>query len=368
MKLGFDAKRLFLNNSGLGNYSRNLIFNLQQFYPQHEYYLFTPKINPSHQLFLNQPFKTITPNGLINTIFKSHWRSNTITNQISKQGLDVFHGLSNELPFSISSFKGKKIVTIHDLIFLRFPNYYGVFDRNNYRKKVLAACKMADVIIAISNQTKNDLIELLNIDSAKIVVIYQSCQSVFWNYKTEADNSVINLKNLPKNFILYVGTIEPRKNLLKLVESLKNIDTHLVVVGKIKSTYGKQILESIAKNKLEKKITFVNNISNQQLAALYSNAICLVYPSSFEGFGLPILEALACNCPVITGNNSSLTEVGGEAAIYIDSHNIEEYKHAINNLLTSTENRNHLISHALNQAQLFLPKMWVQKTIQLYES
>ena len=150
MQIGFDAKRLFLNHSGLGNYSRNFVRAMQKHFPDNQYHLFTPKISQNYPDLLAKPFQIITPNGMLNSVFKSHWRSNPITKQINLQNLDVYHGLSNELPFSITNFNGKKIVTIHDLIFIRYPDYYSSFDRKRYCKKVIAACQMADCIIAIS--------------------------------------------------------------------------------------------------------------------------------------------------------------------------------------------------------------------------
>lgn len=368
MQIGFDAKRLFLNHSGLGNYSRNLLHALVKYFPNNQYHLFTPNTSSNYPDLLVEPYKIVTPNNLVDSVFKSHWRSNSITKQVNQQNLDVFHGLSNELPFTISDFKGKKVVTIHDLIFIRYPDFYKSFDRSRYRKKVISACQMADSIIAISQQTKNDLIEFLKIDESKITIVYQSCDDVFWNYKLTADETISSQNNLPSQFVLYVGTVEPRKNLLKLVEAMKLVDAPLVVVGRIKSNYGKQILEFIAKNNLRQKIIFLENVTNQKLAWLYSKAICLVYPSRFEGFGLPILEAMVCECPVITGNNSSLVEVGGQAAMYINVDKTDEYVDSLNKLLLSNKLRNDLVLSAMAHSRQFSIESWATKTIDNYKN
>ncbi|HLP11534.1 MAG TPA: glycosyltransferase family 1 protein [Flavobacteriales bacterium] len=366
MNIGFDAKRLFLNHSGLGNYSRNLVSLLAKQAPSNNYLLYTPSVTAAYDQFTHSPFKPVLPQGVLSNLLKSRWRSYGITKQIVSDNLSVYHGLSNELPYNIGGFKGKKIVTIHDLIFMRFPSYYNGFDRQNYRKKVAAACANADAVISISHQTKNDLEEFLKVDSAKIEVHGQSCQEIFWNHATQADKSIFQKLQLPNDFLLYVGTVEPRKNLLQLVQAMQTIDLPLVVVGRIKSTYGKKIKEFISAKKMESKIIFAENVSNTQLAALYHKATCLVYPSSFEGFGLPILEAMVCECPVITGNNSSLTEVGGNAAIYIDVDRVEEYTNAINNVINSSEDRKKLISKGLDQVKQFTPQSWAQKTLKTY--
>lgn len=367
MKIGFDAKRLYMNSSGLGNYSRNLVANMNKLYPTNEYVLFTPQQNQKYKSFCGNPYVNVLPAGFLNRTFSSKWRSSTIISQINDQKLDVYHGLSNELPYTIADFKGKKVVTIHDLIFIRFPHYYSAFDRANYRKKVTSACLMADVVIAISHQTKNDLIEFLGIDASKIHVVYQSCEEVFWNHKTEQDQSVIALNNLPENYILYVGTVEPRKNLLELVKALELVDVPLVVVGRLKSSYGKKVMETIEALKLTNKIHFVQNVSNNQLAALYANAKCLVYPSSFEGFGLPVLEAMVCGCPVITGKNSSLVEVGGDSVTYIEQvSDVENIALELGNLVNSSDLLNKRREQGLLRAQEFSVQKWVTGTFELY--
>jgi glycosyltransferase involved in cell wall biosynthesis len=368
MNLGFDAKRLFLNHSGLGNYSRNLVSLLAKHMPANAYFLYTPSVSLDFEQFMHTPYKPVLPVGLVSKLLKSNWRSHGIIKQILSENLNVYHGLSNELPYNIKQFKGKKIVTIHDLIFMRYPEYYGVFDRNNYRKKTLAACENADLIISISQQTKNDLVEFLNIDEKKIEVHGQSCDEIFWNHKEKADYSICQNLNLPKNFLLYVGTVEPRKNLYNLVQAIQNLDIPLVVVGRLKSEYGKKVLEFISEKKMESRVIFAKSVTNEQLAALYNKALCLVYPSSFEGFGLPVLEAMVCECPVITGNNSSLTEVGGGAAIYINVKQVEEYTNAVNSVINSQGFRSELIAKGKMQANTFSHDEWLTKTVNAYMS
>ena len=240
MNIGFDAKRAFLNQSGLGNYSRTLIKSLSEYFPDNHYSLFTTKKNNSDfSTFLSaqKNISIIQPEKFLDKKITANWRSYTITELLTKRKADVYHGLSNELPFNIKQFNGKKIVTIHDLIFLRYPKLYSLIDRNIYNKKFRSACELADVIIATSEQTKNDIIEFYSVDSEKIKVVYQSCNQAFYN-KTDKDavKKIMSKYNLPENFLLYVGTIEERKNLLTILKALTIIkDVPLVVVGKKKS-------------------------------------------------------------------------------------------------------------------------------------
>ncbi|HYG51145.1 MAG TPA: glycosyltransferase family 1 protein [Flavobacteriales bacterium] len=367
MNIGFDAKRLFLNHSGLGNYSRNLVWLLGKHAPGNHYLLYTPTyVNTEFGQFSRPPFERVLPQGAFNKAFAGRWRSHGIIKQILADNLAVYHGLSNELPYNIGLFKGKKIVTIHDLIFMRFPSYYSAFDRNNYRKKVIAACMNADVVISISTQTKNDLVEFFKVDEKKIEVHGQSCSEIFWSHKELAEKAIFDKQHLPSDYILYVGTVEPRKNLLNLIKAVEHVDLPLVVVGRLKSAYGKKIMEYIASKKMGSKIVFAQNVTDSQLAALYNKATCLVYPSSFEGFGLPVLEAMVCACPVITGNNSSLTEVGGNAAVYIDVNNVQEYTNAVNNVINSSDLRKSMILKGLEQSKAFTPEVWVNKTVKSY--
>src|ERR1051325_4033137 len=195
MNIGFDAKRAFLNASGLGIYSRTVIKALVNTFPQHNYSLFTPKKSKSlfsEFISKHKNASIILPKGIINENLSSRWRSYGITKQLT--GSDVYHGLSNELPFNINKYKGKKIVTIHDLIFLRHPKLYPLIDRKIYNKKFRSACELADTIIAVSEQTKKDIIESYKIKPKKIEVVYQSCDDVFYKERSSEEVNKIKAK------------------------------------------------------------------------------------------------------------------------------------------------------------------------------
>ena len=200
MKIGFDAKRAFYNNSGLGNYSRTLLKNLTNYYADNEYHLYSPGMpESSFSNFVKEQrnIKVHTPQHFISKSFPSLWRSTGISSQLEQNGIGIYHGLSNELPLNISGKKIKKVVSIHDLIFLRYPELYPRMDRTIYNYKFKKACEDADVIVAISKQTKQDLIEFYGVNEQKIKLIYQSCNELFYR---ETDNNQI--KNTQEKYKL----------------------------------------------------------------------------------------------------------------------------------------------------------------------
>ena len=191
MNIGFDAKRAFSNKSGLGNYSRNLIRGLILNYPDHNFFLFNPgekKIALHDFVERKTNIKEIVPTGFFEREFTGWWRSYGITKKLTEYKVDLYHGLSNELPLNIAKSPVKKVVTIHDLIFMRYPEFYQPSDRKMYEHKTRQACKDADVVVAVSNQTKNDLINLLEVPEKKIQVLYQSCGENYFNLE-ESDPS-----------------------------------------------------------------------------------------------------------------------------------------------------------------------------------
>lgn len=364
MKIGFDAKRAFLNSSGLGNYSRNTLKALFHYYPGNQYVLFTPEIRK--ELFTNyKQFDVISPDSSLSKIFKSFWRSFSLSGQLKKNELDVFHGLSNELPEGIHKTEVPAVVTIHDLIFMRYPDFYRPVDRKIYYSKVKYACKAANKIIAISSQTKNDIIEFLKISPDKIDVIYQSISPKFFREIDSGD--LLSKYDISQNFILSVGTIESRKNQLSVLKAVhtKKIDVQIVFVGK-PTNYSFELMKYISENNMENQVKFLNNIPRKDLAGLYRKAKLSVYISVFEGFGLPVVESMACGCPVITSNVSCLPETAGDAAILCSPEDYNELGTQIKNVVENESLRNELIHKGKERAQLFHPEYFSKKMISLY--
>jgi glycosyltransferase involved in cell wall biosynthesis len=333
MHIAFEAKRAFNNFTGLGNYSRFVISSLRKHYPNENYSVFTPKVSKHEEasnFFKQNKDITVLPSGLWKTgSLKSAWRSKRIGKLAEKEKVDVFHGLSNELPSGLKS-NTKKIVTIHDLIFLRYPDFYPFIDRKIYKRKFKLACKKADKIIAISEQTKSDIIEFFDIDSSKINVFYQGVHPIYnQELKTRRLLYLLDQYSLHQPYFLYVGSIEDRKNAKDLVQSFKLVlnqvkhDLLLLIVGK-KTDYQREVEKEINRLKLGQSVRIYNNIPFTELPYLYKGAVASVYPSSFEGFGIPVLESLSVGTSVVTGNQSAMKEAGGKHALYADPKNHEE--------------------------------------------
>jgi len=338
MRIGFDAKRAFFNKSGLGSYSRNLIQGLAKKFPDNEYVLYTPATNPELFEPVGECFSLRVPERLIHRIFRSYWKSFYMSKQLTHDRIRIFHGLSHEIPYNFPVKEVKSVVTIHDLIFLRLPHLYRTIDRAIYQRKFSYSCHTADRIIAVSRQTANDIVEFFKIDPGKIDVVYQGCNPMFNSLVPLIEKEILRMKYLlPKTFILYVGTIEERKNLLTLIKALhySKIDVPLVVIGK-PTAYLNKVIEFIERHSLI-NIIFCDVVQNLDLPGIYQLADLFVYPSIFEGFGIPILEALYSKVPVITSKGSSLAEAGGHYTLYVDPNNVEERAAAIKKVLFDRE-------------------------------
>ena len=332
MKIGFDAKRAFHNATGLGNYSRFVIEALLNHCPENEYVGYSPQRNAA-QSIVDSPQSTVQglsvqrPTSKIQCLFPSFWRSYGIVSQLKADGIEVYHGLSNELPIGLNKTKIKSVVTIHDLIFLRYPELYPAIDRFFYKLKFKSACQNADVIVAVSEQTKRDIIDFYNIDAQKIKVIYQDCDIAFHQIiSLDSIAQTLRKYGISKPYVLSVGTIEDRKNQLSLVKAFYEAnlsDTELVLVGK-STKYQKKIEEFIIEKNLQNRVKILNKVLFSDLPAFYQGSKVFAYLSFFEGFGIPIVEALHSGVPVLAATGSCLEEAGGGGGLYVNPLDINE--------------------------------------------
>ncbi len=368
MRIGFDAKRAFLNSSGLGNYSRDTIRILSRFYPGNNYLLYSPYVSGrfSREHFPNAD--VITPRTLIHKLLPHYWRSKGVIRDIKKSGIHVFHGLSNELPFGIDKSGVRSVVTIHDLIFLRHPEFYRPIDRRIYDRKFRYSTSAADRVISVSEQTKRDIVDFYGVSAEKIQVIYQGCSPLFYNHSSEEHRRRITGKyNLPDDFILSVGTIEERKNQLSILRAIHehDIGISLVLVGNHPSPYSEKIMEYIRKNNVN-RVYFLKNIPLEDLTVIYQLSKVFVYPSLFEGFGIPIIEALASGIPVITSKGGCFSEAGGDAARYVDPLNTEELADSLKDILNDPGKRKKMIAAGIEHAARFSDKNIADSLFYLY--
>ena len=366
LKIGFDAKRAFLNSTGLGSYSRNTIDALRTCFPGNGYFLYSPSVNPAIYS-PPKPLVTVAPQGQWWKSVKPVWRTYKVTELAQKVGLDVFHGLSQELPVGLGKAGIRSVVTFHDLIMMRYPRFYRTADRRIYYRKYKYAAKVAGRIIAISQQTKSDLIHYMNVEESKIELLYQCINPMYFTKSVAVDIELTRQKyRLPHQFILVPGTIEKRKNQEQVLRAIveNGIDFPVVVVG-AQTAYFKTLKPLI--RQLEGRILFLTQVTNEELSHIYQMAYLTIFVSLFEGFGLPVAEAQACGCPVLTSNVSSMPEAGGDAALYVDPEDAEEIGNAIRLLLSDTALRDEKIKLGYLNVERFRPELYAQRLMEIYQ-
>lgn len=375
MIIGFDAKRAAQNKTGLGNYSRFILRILSQQHPENEYHLYIPDekripylgdIPPAESLYHHFP-KTMLWKKL-----SSIWRVWSISNDIAHNKTEIYHGLSNELPLNFPRKGIKSIVTIHDVIFKHYPQYYKWIDRKIYDYKFRRACEKSDHIIAISEYTKQEIIRYYNIAADKISVVYQGCDPAFAADVTPEKLQEVKAKySLPDRFLLYVGSIEERKNLLLAVKALNNINEQicLVAVGR-KTAYTDEINRYISrkgKPGIKNDIVFLHNVPFADLPSLYKLATTFIYPSRIEGFGIPLLEAISAGIPVIGCTGSCLEEAGGPYSIYVSPDDEKAMADAIVRTFNDTSLREKMITEGRKHAEHFNDRKLCQNIIDIYK-
>lgn len=372
MRIGFEAKRLFNNFTGLGNYSRFVVKALVDHFPEHHYTLYSPKVKPhvdtkafsvNPKLLVRTPPKWVKGSG-----FGSFWRSVNLGNIAFREGAEILHGLSNELP--VTKPKGlKTVVTVHDLIFIRYPELYKRLDVAIYKKKLIRACASADKIIAISEQTSRDLQSYLDVPQERISIIYQGCNSIFKNDTSAQERKRVAKKyNLPNRYVLSVGTLELRKNALLALKALARLpaDVSLVLVGRATS-YQATLNNFIESNSLKSRVNFIHELDFTDLPAIYQLSEVFIYPSRFEGFGIPIVEAIHSGVPVIAATGSCLEEAGGPSGIYVNPDDDEALALEIKKLLEDEAIRNEKIREAKSYVERFEPQKIANDLISTYQ-
>lgn len=381
MRIGYEAKRIYQNTTGLGNYSRTLVTSLAEFFPGNEYLLFAPKLT---SLFDEKAFEnihSITPDKYLASHITALWRSRLMTKDIEKQQTDVFHGLSSEVPYGIADTKAKSVVSIADLIYERYPEQYKAIDIRMYRMKAKYACKTCDAVIAVSEQTKRDIIELYHVPEEKIKVCYQSCGEQYSRLLTEKEKSVIRERyRLPAEYYLYVGSIIERKDLLTVCKAIKLLhktsDIPLVVIGN-GGSYKERVKTYAYEEGISHKVIFLNDHieatnpgfqSGEDFPGIYQMACAFIYPSVYEGFGIPVLEALNSETPVITTNVSCMPETGGDAALYINPHDEHQLAEHMQQIAHDKALAKSMKEKGLIHAQKFDRRRCAEAVMAVYES
>ncbi len=363
MRIAFDAKRYFHNKTGLGNYSRKVVQALCTYYPEHNYLLCDSKPEKSEMKVLEHCALLTPENRAMPDAF---WRSYSISNDLKRHHINIYHGLSNELPLSFPVSNIKSVVTIHDVIYKLYPHYYPFIDRLIYDRKVELSCKKADRIIVTSQQTKSDLSIYYNVDPDKIEVVYQSV--VMPEVSPEAHRANAVKYNLSVPYFLFVGRVEERKNLLNSLKAFKELnktDTKFYVVGS--GGRYKDECREYAEANLKDRVVFFENISNAALSSFYKHSIALIFVSHYEGFGIPILEAQMLCTPVITSQYGCFQEIGSVAALYVNPNDVSTITEAMQRVVTDTALRNELTSCGIENIKRFTPQQFASELMRVYQ-
>ena len=370
--IGFDAKRIVCNGTGLGSYARTLINDMIRCDDQKQLLLYTPykgRDEYRDQIIKSPLVNFIYPDGKKCKLSKDLWRSKGVVKQLVNDNVQIYHGLSGEVPVGLRKSGIKGIVTIHDLIFLRHPEYYKFFDRKIYEWKFRKTLKETEYIIAISECTKRDILEFGDFDPDKIFVIYQSCNPRFGQEIHEQEmQDVINRYKLPSRFILCVGTIEERKDLMLAAKSLKLIpeDIHLVAVGR-QTKYAKKVISEANRLGVSNRLHLLSGVTDNELNAIYKKAEVFVYPSRYEGFGIPIIEAIFSGLPVVACSGSCLEEAGGPDCLYVNPDDVEGMAAAVMHMINNEDDRNERILRSQEYVQKFKGTNVASQVFDLYE-
>ena len=334
LTIGYDGKRAVANNTGLGNYSRYVIDTLSIGFPRNTYRLYTPVVrdNPRLAPLLSRGNVELAwPQTAAGRFMPAMWRTFGLTRRLVSDDVSLYHGLSNELPMGIGGVAIPSVVTIHDLIYRRVPQDYKPIDRRLYDLKYSRSAKCATRVIAISQRTRDDLVEDYQIDPAKIDIIYQGCDPRFGLPVTfDEKQRVRKVYSLPDRYFITVGSVRTRKNQLLAVRSLERLPSalKLVIVSSRKGDYAAEVAAYIASHGLSDRVLWLTDVPFADLPALYAMADFSAYTSRYEGFGIPVIESLSTGTPVIAATGSCLEEAGGPGAVYIDPDDVDAFVEA----------------------------------------
>jgi glycosyltransferase involved in cell wall biosynthesis len=306
-----------------------------------------------------------------NPIQRIAWEQLALPAELRRLGADVFHAPANVLPARLPC---PAVVTVHDLAFFRYPAFFRPTRR--YYQQMLTRRSVAHAarIVAVSESTKRDLVECLRVPTERIAVVYTAIAP---DFQPPGDPRALDAfrarHGLPERYLLYLGTLEPRKNLTTLVEAYAQVRSHdpdappLIFAG-AKGWYYAPLFERVRALGLERAITFVGYVSRTEQPLWYAGAAAFIYPSLYEGFGLPVLEALACGTPTITSSVSSLPEAAGPVAVQVTPNNSADLALAIQSLLADEAARRRMAVEGPRWARAFTPERMAQGYAAIYQS
>jgi glycosyltransferase involved in cell wall biosynthesis len=372
LRIGVDYTAAIRQEAGIGRYTRELVRALAELDGGHDYVLFAAAGGqwpmgrdwPPNFQMRSVPLSDRTAAILWHRLQLPLWV------ELVTGPVDIFHSPDFVLP---PVRRAKTLVTVHDLSFMRYPECADANLRAYLNKAVPRSVHRADLVLADSQHTKDDLMELLGVDADKIEVIYPGVEERFHPMEDQAHLKEVRRRyNLPPRFILGLGTLQPRKNFARLIQAYSLLITrypslHLVIAGGTGWFY-EEIFAAVEQLGLEEKVIFPGFVADGDLPALYNLADLFVFPSLYEGFGLPPLEAMACGTPVITSDTSSLPEVVGEAGLMVEATDVKALAEAMKRALEDNALRERMITKGLEQAGKFTWEKAAAKLLSLYEA
>jgi len=365
MRVAIDARKL--HDFGIGTYIRNLLRQLARVDRQTEYVLLSRAADLDVAAQLGPNFRAVlepSPNYSLREQVHVPW-------VLRRERPDVFHAPHYVLPAAVSC---RSVVTIHDCIHLMFPQYLPNKMAYAYaRASMWTAVKRSDRILTVSEASKRDILHFFNLAPEKIVVVYNAIDDHFW--LTPPDEEVARVREryqLDHQFILYVGNIKPHKNLVRLIEAFAELrrtgfeELKLLIIGDEISKLP-SLRRAVHGHKLHKHVRFLGYVSDDTLRVLYRLASLFVFPSLYEGFGLPPLEAMASGTPVVTSNQSSMPEVTGDAAVLVDPYDVNSIVEGMRRVLADADLAADLRRRGPERAREFSWARSVEQTRTVYE-
>lgn len=371
MRIGIDARFFGAIGKGLGRYTQKLIENLENIDDRNQYFVFLRRENWNEYKSRSKNFTKV----LADIPWYTLREQVQMPKILDKCGLNLVHFPHFNVPFS---YRGKFVVTIHDLILFRYPTrrastlsvpaYF--FKKKAYHRVIKNAINNANRIIAVSKHTKADILENFNTPPEKIAVTYEGVD-IGDVALPETAQTILDKYGIMKPYILYVGNAYPHKNLERLVLAFREVikkhsGLKLVLAGK--EDYFYKRLKKFSKDSKVSEVVFPGHIEEAHLPIIYREAKLYAFPSLYEGFGLPPLEAMARNIPVVSSNTSCLPEILGSAAYYFDPRGLSEIAEAIEKVLTDNPLRKKIIAAGSEQIRKYSWKKMAQETLEIYKN
>ncbi len=366
MRVAIDVRKL--HDFGIGTYIRNLLRHLSRIESDTEYVLLCHQPDMGIAVELGPRFRTVlepSPNYSLREQLHVPW-------VLMRERPNVYHAPHYVLPVAIGC---RSVVTIHDCIHLMFPQYLPSRLAHAYARTTMwAAARRANRILTVSEASKRDILHFFKVDPEKVVVVPNAIDERFWTVPGEEDLARVRERyQLEHGFILYVGNIKPHKNLVRLIEAFDQLrqngfdELKLLIIGDEISKLPALRL-AVHRHKLHKHVRFLGYLPHETLAILYRLASAFVFPSLYEGFGLPPLEAMASGAPVVTSNISSLPEVAGDAAVLVDPYDVGSIADGVRRVLDNPEFADELRRRGALRAREFSWERSVARTNELYET